>query len=63
MRIYFDNILINDDYIAKIIKNGKVYEGSFKTVSIGGDSSGLTYVGNNPLSKWRQTGIGRVQWL
>lgn len=30
---------------------------------IGGDSSGLTYVGNNPLSKWRQTGIGRVQWL
>ena len=30
---------------------------------IGGDASGLTYVGNNPLSKWRQTGIGRVQWF
>ncbi len=30
---------------------------------IGGDSSGLTYVGNNPLTKWRQTGIGRVQWF
>lgn len=30
---------------------------------IGGDSSGLTYVGNNPLSKWRQTGVGRVQWF
>lgn len=30
---------------------------------IGGDYSGLTYVGNNPLSKWRQTGVGRVQWF
>lgn len=28
-----------------------------------GNNSGLTYVGNNPLSKWRQTGIGRVQWF
>ena len=28
-----------------------------------GKSSGLTYVGNNPLSKWRQTGVGRVQWF
>ena len=28
-----------------------------------GSSGGLTYVGNNPLSKWRQTGIGRVQWF
>lgn len=28
-----------------------------------GNTSGLTYVGNNPLSKWRQTGIGRVQWF
>jgi hypothetical protein len=32
------------------------------SASIGGNS-GLTYVGNNPLSKWRQTGIGRVQWF
>ena len=28
-----------------------------------GNNSGLTYVGNNPLSKWRQTGVGRVQWF
>ena len=28
-----------------------------------GSGSGLTYVGNNPLSKWRQTGVGRVQWF
>ena len=28
-----------------------------------GEERGLTYVGNNPLSKWRQTGIGRVQWF
>ena len=31
--------------------------------SSGSIGSGLTYVGNNPLSKWRQTGIGRVQWF
>ena len=36
---------------------------SYSGRSFGGDASGLTYVGNNPLSKWRQTGIGRVQWF
>lgn len=34
-----------------------------KSSSDVGKSSGLTYVGNNPLSKWRQTGVGRVQWF
>lgn len=34
-----------------------------KNSSSVGKNSGLTYVGNNPLSKWRQTGVGRVQWF
>ena len=34
-----------------------------KSSSSIGNNSGLTYVGNNPLSKWRQTGVGRVQWF
>jgi len=37
--------------------------GAKSSSDVGGKSSGLTYVGNNPLSKWRQTGVGRVQWF
>ena len=39
------------------------WTGGAKNSSSIGNNSGLTYVGNNPLSKWRQTGIGRVQWF